>query len=343
MVDHRDAAPDAPATGPAGGLSSVLDRADDLQQRTPVVAVPLAVAKKFSEDDAGKLAALISYYAFISVFPLLVVLATVLTRVLADRPELAEQVVSTAAGSFLSIGSAGGSVSPVDVSGPALVVSLLVALWSGMGVAHGMQDAANVVHEVPKTERPGFLARLGRSTTLLVIVGVGLPLTTVLQGVAGRAVGGPVAGVVAWLLAWALNTGLICLAFRRATAAVTTWRGELPGAALAALGWSVAQAVATTVLTQRMQGAEATYGSFALVVTLLFWFFTLAQVCLYCMELNLVLGRRLWPRSLRSVLRAGAETSADVRAYTAYPQREKQAHNIEVEVEVVDEPRRSRR
>ncbi len=313
-------------------LDAVLQRVDDFQQRNRLVAVPLAVYKKFSEDEAGKLAALISYYAFLSVFPLLIVLATVLSRVLAGNQELADQIVTTAAGSFLSIGST-GKVEPLPVAGWGLAIGVLITLWSGLAVANTMQDSLNTVYGVAKTERPGFAPRLLRSVSLLLAVGVGLPAATVLQGFVGHWFGalGTTVGLVFVL---ALNTALITLAFNRATVADTPWRSLLPGAFLAAVAWSVMQAIGTSLLTSRVEGAQQTYGSFALVIGLLFWFFTLAQITLYCAELNDVLENKLWPRSLKSIIAAEAETKADAEAVARAPKREKQAKNMEVAVEV---------
>ena len=155
-----DAATEQTATETSGWrarFDEQLDRVDDYQQRNRFVSIPLAVWRKFSDDDGVKLASLISYYAFLSIFPLLIVLATVVSRVLANNPEAADAFVQSAAGSFLSIGSDdSGSIKPLDVAGFALVIATLVALWSGLAVANAIQDAANVVYEVPKTERPGM-------------------------------------------------------------------------------------------------------------------------------------------------------------------------------------------
>lgn len=338
-VAHRHAGAPADAAEPGalrGRLDRLLRRFDDFQQRHPALAVPLAVYKKFSEDEAANLAALISYYAFLSIFPLLIVLATVVSRVLASNQELADQIVSTAAGSFLSIGST-GKVEPLPVAGWGLAVALLVTLWSGMAVANTMQDALNNVYGVPKTERPGFTGRIVRSLTLLFVVGVGLPAATVLQGFVAHWFG-PLATAGGLVFVLAIDTGLIAVAFNRATVADTAWRSLLPGAFLAASAWSIMQAIGTSLLTTRVQGAQQTYGSFALVIGLLFWFFTLAQITLYCAELNDVLESKLWPRSLRSIVAAQAETPADVEAVSRLPKREKQARNIEVEVDVSDAP-----
>ena len=328
---------DPPASSDASRRDRVIQRLDEVQQQRPWLAVPLAVWRKFSEDEAGKMASLISYYAFISIFPLLIVFATILSRVLVNYPDLADQIVRSAAGSFLSIGST-GDVTPLDVAGFALVLAVLVALWSGLAVVNQMQDSMNTVYEVPKTERAGFAPRILRSLSLLVLIGVGLPLTTVLQGIASQWITGAVATVVGLIVVVLLNTGLIAAAFRRATVAQTDWRSVLPGAAIAAAAWSVMQALATTLLTQRVEGAQSNYGSFALVVALLFWFFLLAQVTLYCAELNAVLAHHLWPRSIRGIVDATADTAADLRVHAQYPKREQQATNLSVTVERTSDP-----
>jgi YihY family inner membrane protein len=320
----------------SGPLPGPLAKLDQFQQNHAFAAVPIAVYKKFSDDEAGKLAALISYFAFLSVFPLLILLATILSRVLVDYPDLADKIVATAAGSFLSIGAT-GTVQPLQVSGFALALAVVVSLWGGLAVANAMQDAMNTVYEVPKTWRAGFVWRVLRSASLLVIVGVGLPVMTVLQGIAGRTVTGVIASIVILIIMVILNTGLIALSFRRSTVADTTWRGVLPGAAIAAIAWSVMQGLGTSLLTQRVAGTQSSYGQFALVIGLLLWFFVLAQVTIYCAELNMVLAYRLWPRGLKSVVQAKADTNADVRAYSHYPKREQQATNMQVSVDVVDD------
>jgi membrane protein len=319
-------------------LDALIDHLDEFQQEHRAVAIPLAVWRKFSDDDGAKLASLISYYAFLSVFPLLIVLATVLSHLLVDNPEAADKFVQSAAGSFLSIGSDdSGSIQPLNISGVALVVATLVALWSGLAVANAIQDAANVVYEIPKTQRPGLVPRTLRSITLLVLVGIGLPASTALQGVAGSLLPGAFAAVLGWALVIAVNTCLLGLSFSRATVAKTAWRSLLPGAFVAAVAWSILQELGTDLLTRRVEGAQQTYGSFAVVIGILFWFFLLGQVTLYCCELNVVLEDRLWPRSLSSIMERRARTEADIEAYSQYPAREKQAHNIDVDVQLSDE------
>ncbi len=290
--------PTEAATAKQGALAGLISRIDEVQQSRPYLAVPVAVYKKFSDDEAGRLAALISYFAFLSIFPLLIVLATIVSRVLANHPDLASEIVTTAAGSFLAVGS-NGEVQPLDLSGFALVIAVLLALWSGLAVANTMQVAVNTVYQVPKDATPNLPNRVLRSIELLVIIGVGLPIVGILQGTANQTIPGFFANALVVVGVVVLDTGLIALALRQATVATTSWKGVLPGAVIASIAWVVLQSLATWLLTSKVASAESNYGQFAVVVGLLFWFFLLAQITLYCAVLNSVLSDRLWPRSLR--------------------------------------------
>jgi membrane protein len=334
---HSQTSVQDPPDGDLGtekGLPEILRKVDGYQQSHKFLAIPVAVYKKFSDDEAGHLAALISYFAFLSVFPLLIVLATVVSRVLVNQPDLAAEVVSTAAGSFLAIG-ASGEVEPLNVSGIAFVVAVLVTLWSGLAVANSMQIAMNTVYQVPKINRPGLLSRVLRSLELLIIIGVGLPVVGILQGVANRTVPGVAPNVAIVVGVLLLDTVLIALAFRQSTISKTTWRGVLPGAVIAAISWVVLQSLAAWLLTSKVASAESNYGQFAVVIGLLFWFFLLAQITLYCAELNAVLSAELWPRSLKSVITSTADTDADFETYDRNAKSAQQAKNVAITTETI--------
>jgi YihY family inner membrane protein len=317
-------------------MAGKLDVIDGFQQRHAWAGFPFAVYKKFSDDRAGNLAALIAYYAFFSIFPLLLALVTILGYVLAGHPQLQKQVFDSALGNFPIIGKH-SSFQPLSGNIPALVIGLLLALWSGLAVAQTAQTAFNTVYNVPRVKQPGFVPRLLRSIQVVVIVGGGLIFTTLLQGaVSGSGnygldlgLGLTIAGAIIGI---ALNTGLLALTFRRLTVADITWRGVLPGAVVAAIAWFVLQKVGTYLVNSKINGAQGTYGTFALVIGLLGFFYLLAQVTLYSAEINVVLSQRLWPRGLSSMKRQ-ASTDADQRAYRNYAQREWQARNLRVLVE----------
>lgn len=321
-------------------MTAILERIDRFQQRHAWLGFPFAVFRRFSEDRAGNLAALIAYYAFFSIFPLLLALVTILGYVLGGNESLRQQVLSSALKNFpllkpQDIGSLSGNAF-------ALVVGLLLALWSGLSVANTAQQAFNTVHDVAKVDFPGFVPRLVRSLELIGIVGGGLVVTTLLQGALSGAatygldlgVGVVVLGAVVGVI---LNTIVFVYAFRRLTVRELGWSDVFPGAVITAVAWFVLQKVGTSLLNNKVNGAQGTYGTFAVVIGLLFWFYLLAQITLYCAEINVVRIGRLWPRGLKS-MSSQATTDADRRAYESYPQRERQSHGAEVDVRVGTDP-----
>jgi YihY family inner membrane protein len=317
-------------------MAGMLERADGFQQRHVWAGFPFAVYKKFGDDRAGNLAALISYYAFFSIFPLLLALVTILGYVLAGHPDLQHKVFTSAVGNFPFIGQHGPS-KPLTGNVAAIVIGLALAVWSGLKVAQTAQTAFNTVYDVPRVNYPGFVPRLLRSIQLVVIVGGGLVFTTLLQGIVsgsgnygldlglGLTIAGAIVGIV-------LNAGLFMLTFRRLTVKDVSWMQVLPGAVVAAIAWFVLQKVGTNLFNSKVNGAKGTYGTFAVVIGLLAFFYILAQITLYCAEINVVLSQRLWPRGLSSMKRQ-ASTDADMRAYRNYAQREWQAKNLPVFVE----------
>lgn len=318
-----------------------LARLDTYQQQHRWLAFPFAVFRKFGDDQAGNLAALIAYYAFFSIFPLLLALTTVLGYVLAGNPALEQKVFSSALGQFPIIGQH-SSTQPLTGNPVALVIGLVLAIWSGLGVAQVAQQAFNTVYGVPRAEWPTFVQQLLRSLELVFVGGIGLIITTLLQGVISGAnvyglTLGPASAVVGAVIGVVLNTILFTYLFRRLTVRAPGWREVIVGAVIAAVAWFVLQKIGTSLVNNKISGVQGTYGTFAVVIGLLFWFFLLSQITLYCAEINVVRSRRLWPRGLSSLTEARATTAADHAAYQEYPQRERQVHNMRVETYVTSE------
>src|SRR5437868_9948716 len=139
-------------------------RFDEIQQRSRWLALPLAVLRKFGDDGAGHLAALVSYYLFFSLFPLLLVLVGVAGLVLAAHPDLQHQLLDSALANFPVIGDQiRASVGTSDRSGVALAVGLAAALWGGMGAIGAMQHTMNTIWNVPRFERPNLVQERLRS------------------------------------------------------------------------------------------------------------------------------------------------------------------------------------
>jgi membrane protein len=314
-------------------VKSLLRRLDRFQQRHGWAAFPFGVVKKFGEDQAGNLAALIAYYAFFSVFPLLLAFSTILGFVLHGHPDGQRSVEHSAFAQLPLVGSK-DQPAPLHGSIAALLVGLGLALWSGLGVGKTSQTAFNTVYLVAQTDRPNFLKSTLRAAGLVVVGGVGLITTTVLSTAVTSATSigglelGPGLRIVGTLLAVALNTALFLVLFRWLTVRPVGWRDALPGAVISAAALQVLQLAATAFIDHKLKGASSTYGkNFGAVVVMLSWFYLQAQVVLLAAEVNVVRQYKLWPRGLADP----PATEADYRTYEAYAERERYRPQEEVD------------
>jgi membrane protein len=280
-------------------MRTIIRRIDSYQQRHPWIGFPIAVGKKFGDDRAGNLAALIAYYGFFSIFPLLLVLVSLLGFVLRGNPDLREAIVDSALAQFPVIGEQIRENVSVLRSGVALGVGTLTALWAGLGVTQAAQVAMNDVWDVPIKSRPNFLESRLRSLLMLVVLGSMTLASTVLSGIG--TLEGPV-GVLLRVLGFmgslALNLMVFLVAFRVLTDRNVFWGDVFPGAAVGALLWAILQAVGSFYVNHVVKDASAVYGFFGFVLGLLGWIYLGAQLTLYAAEINVVRVDRLWPRSL---------------------------------------------
>jgi YihY family inner membrane protein len=272
-------------------------RFDRFQQRHRGLAIPMAVIRKFGQDGAGRQAALVAYYAFFSLFPLLLVFVTILGYVLQHNPGELTSVENSvranfpAVGSYLKFSSLHGSLL-------ALILGVLTSLWSGLGVTNAAQNAFDTVWAVPFKERPDFLQTRLRGLMLLVSLGLLFLVATAASGLVTGGLGGAgakVAGIAVSLLA---NIVLFLAAFRLMTSRTVRTSCLWVGVLVAAVFWTILQAVGGLYVGHTLKHLPAGYTSFAFVIGLLVWLHLGAQMTLYAAEVNVVVERRLWPRSL---------------------------------------------
>ncbi len=268
---------------------------DRFQRRHRPVAVAVAVLRNFSDQEAGNASALIAYWAFFSIFPLLLLFVTILGFVLQGDPSAQSSVVHSALSQFPIIGA-----NPATLAGNgfALAVGIVGALVSGLGVTVATENAFNRVYAVPHRRQPNFLIARWRGLKLLVAVGVLQILSTVASGVVSGGLGGVLVvlgGIVVSLL---LNLVLFFVVFRFLTSNTVPTRELWPGIVLATAGWEILQSVGGLYVHHVVKGADQTYGTFATVIGLLAWLYLGARIVVYAAEINVVLTRRLWPRSI---------------------------------------------
>ena len=199
-----------------------------------------------------------------------------------------------------------------------LVAGGVTALWSGLGVVRTTQSAFNSVWEIPYHERPKLIEQVLRSLWVLCTIGAGLVLTTLISGFVTSSANGvnlSVAGRIGgYALTIVLDIGLFVAAFRMLTDREITTRDVLPGAVLSGLVFFILEQLSSFIIARHLKSAQSTYGHFATVITILWWFYLQANVTLLGAQLNVVLKERLHPRSLVEA----PQTEADHRALQAY-------------------------
>jgi len=292
----------------------ITDKVDRTQQRSKPAGVAVATFKKFSEDRSTNLASMIAFWGIFSIFPLFMVLVTVLAWVL---PASDRQSVFGHVAKMLPLLDP-STVSGLTGSTLALVFGLLTALWSGLGVVRTTQFAFDSVWEIPYHERPGMMQQTLRSVWVLGTIGVGLVLTTLISGFVVTSANGVHLGAIGraggYVLAAALDVGIFLAAFRILTTRVNTMREVLPGALLAGVAFFILQQVSALIISHYLHKAQSTYGHFATVITILWWFYLQAIITLLGAQLNVVLKEHLFPRSLVDA----PQTPADHRVLEAY-------------------------
>jgi YihY family inner membrane protein len=290
---------------------------DRLQQRSRAAGYVIAVIYKYVDDQGGYLAALITYYAFVSLFPLLLLLTTALGVVLVGRPDLQEQVLQSAVSQLPVIGEQ--LQQPQQLSGGtvAVVVGIVGALYGGLGVGQAVQNAMDTVWAVPRNKRPDpFRSRI-RSFLLLLVLGSATIAVTLLSGVGRAATSFGFVGKTAIVIVTILvNTGILLVAFRVTTARELSYRQVLPGALTGAVLWQLLQWFGAGYVARTVSSASTTNTVFALVLGLLAFLYLISVSLVMCAELNVVHVDRLYPRALLTPFTDDVElTSADRRTY----------------------------
>jgi len=281
-------------------IKELVRRIDARQQRTPILAFPFAVVKKFGDDRAGGLAALMAYYGFVALFPLLLLLVTLLGLLLRGNESLQKRVLQSALSDFPILGDQlRDNIHSLRLSGLGLVIGILGLVWGSLGVTQAAQHAMAQIWNVEGKDRPSFFVRFTRG--LLFIGLLGLDIVLIAAATQLGSVGPDRAlwlRVINLVVMTALNVGVFVVAFRLLTPKQIDLRRLVPGAMMAGVAYSALQIGGAYLVTHQLQRTSQVYGFFAIVLGLLSWLYLSAQLTLFAAELNVVRARRLWPRSI---------------------------------------------
>jgi YihY family inner membrane protein len=284
---------------------------DRLQRRHRVLGVTFAVLKKVSDDGAGNYAALMAYYGFLSLFPLLLLAVAILGFIVQSDANARTTILHSGLPNIPIIGDS-LKHGHLAGSGIGVAVGALGSLWAGLGITMAAQTTFNQISGVPYDRRPNFLKVRLHGIRLLFGVGVLEVLATTIAGLMSTGFGGPLLVVAGFVVALGFDVLLFFFAFRQLTHASVPTRALWPGIVFASIGWELLQTLGGLYLAHVVKKAGATYGSFAGVIGLLAWLYLGARLVVYAAELNNVLLHRYWPRSVLA-----PPTSADQDVYRA--------------------------
>ena len=263
------------------------------------------VIKKYGDDRGSMLAAIITFYGLLSLFPLLLLATTVMAFAFGRGAGVQSHIQNSVLGEFpaLVVGNLKGS-------GIALVIGGVGLLWGSLGVAQAVQFAMAEAWDVPNVKRPGFVPRLVRSFGFLVLLSATVVGTTALTALGAIVGNSMVAGAIGLIGALAVNIGVFWAIFRLMSPPDVSAKALLPGAVMGGVGWQILQLVGQTLVRHNLKNLSPLYGQFAVVLGLISFLSLASQLMMYSVELNVVLARRLWPRSILQPPRLEADNRA---------------------------------
>jgi uncharacterized BrkB/YihY/UPF0761 family membrane protein len=322
--------------GLSGPVNRVIAWTDRLQREHGVLGFPYAVVKKYGDDEGGRQAALITYYGFLSIFPLLLLGVAVLSRVLADHPDLRQRLIIAIVPRALR-STVEHSLATLPTSTIPFIVGLIGLLLSGTGVVFSACQTLNHVAAVPYRQRAGFFSRYLRVLAVLAMLLLGALATGALTVVATALPGQPGVERAAAVLGSALVVfAMLLLGAKLLLARPAPVRALWPGAVLGAVAVTAVLNAGAPLLARLVARAGPIYGSFATVAGMFALLYLVGQALVYAAEVAAVRYARLWPRALD----LNRPTAADARALALLAREQERipAARIEVHLAARDSP-----
>lgn len=336
---------DEPTGDEHGTDAPTIGRFDAFQRRHRLLGLPLAVIYKYFDDQGPYLAAIIAYYAFFAIFPILLIGTSVLGFFLQGDPELRDRLLDTALSQFPIVGDQLGRPEGLSGSSVAIVIGVVTALYGAINLGQAVQNAANVVWAVPRNSRANPFLQRFRSLIFLAIGGLGILTIAIASSVLanldniGTSWGDDLNRIFGWV-GFALTVAVFMMIFHLISGSRATWRRVLPGAVVTALLWQLLQILGQAYVSGVINRASQMNGTFALVLGLMGFIFLAALMVVIGLESMVVVARRLYPRALLTPFTDNVVlTDADQRAYISYAkmQRHKGFQTIEARFEDTSE------
>ena len=326
----------------SGQAPRPVGRIDAFQRKHRVVGFPIAVVYKYFDDQGAYLAAILTYYAFIAIFPLLLLSTSILGFIVQGDDELREQLLDSALSQFPIIGDQLGRPEGLQGSTEAIVIGSITAIYGAMGLGQAVQNAANIAWSVPRNSRANPILLRLRSLAFLLVGGIGILALAIVTSLLSNpdALGAELAPTlerVVQIASFLLTVIIFSSIFRLISQGRAGWFAVLPGAFVTGILWQALQWVGNTYVREVIGKADDQVNqTFALVLGLLAYIYIASIMVVLGLEVNVVLRRHLYPRALLTPFTDNVIlTDADQAAYAAYAksQRHKGFQSVEVTFE----------
>jgi membrane protein len=320
-------------------------KVDRYQRQHSWAGFPIAVFYKMFEDRALWLAGLVTYYTFVSLFPILLLFVSIAGFVLQGDAHLKQQVVNSAVSNFPGLGKQlEKNITGFHGSGGGLAVGVLGTLYGGLGATQAAQAAFNQMFGVPRRQQPDPIHSRIRSFGLLLLLGSGVLVTTAISALFASHNSltdrlGPGISVLGYAVTLLLNIGLFSMAVQLLTARDLKFGDVITGGIIAGVLWQILQSLGSRYVAHEISHGNSFYGVFGVVLATIAWIYLEALALMVSAEINVVLHHRLWPRALLTLFTDKVElTAADRRAYTMYAQAQQFKGFEEIDVTFAPEP-----
>jgi membrane protein len=291
-------------------INPYIERVDTFQRKHWLSSWTYALIKKYGEDNGSNLSALLTYYGVLSLFPLLIVFTTVTQIILRHHHSLQTTLIHSVNRYFPILGDQlQQGIHPSHKTGIVLVIGILLTLYGARGVASALQYSLSSIWRIPNARRPAFLPTTLRSFGIIFVGGIGFLLASILQGYIVILGNYPVIKVLATFVSLVIIWITLVIIYKLAIGAPKKFKDIARGAALSAIGLQLLQLFGNIILRHELKNLHDVYGTFALVIGLLFWVYLQSEVVMYGAELDVIRHFHLYPRSLQEVPNSSKKAS----------------------------------
>ena len=343
--DYAAGEPPTSHTGVAGsvekrvlGTSRMLDR---LQANHGIIAFTYAAFKKYADDEGSRLAALLAYYTFMSLFPLAIAGFAVLNTLLVGHPEYVDQLVAEIVPPEYQ-DQVVSAYESLPSGGLALAVALIGLVLAGTAGVFSLYAMVNQVFCVPYRFRYGFGPRYIRVLLMVILMGLGVLAVTVGSALVANVTGYAFAQrAAATVLIWLVASSLLYVAATSLTRRTLTFREVGLGAALGGLAMTTIIGLGSVLLGRFVTSSSAVYGVFGTVVGIFSVLFLVSNAVVFCFEISVVRAWQLWPRGVDINLLFPADERAYALLALMDERMPSQRNGVAFDATGHDDPRRA--